>query len=288
MKTFLRISSISLSIASWIFFSFLIILVFSPGSLIKSIDQYVLTTHSIEFSNLKSSGNILNRNLKFKNLSIKQNERVLILAEELELGFSLKPQSPFSFININRIDVKNGYFDQFKIGSKISSPISMVSFSGEISLAFENFKYKKDESIFEINGKIFGNLSKSISGQVSLLHDRKLSTIAINSVEESYRFTLNLHPYDWFNLIPALNSSPIQDLTFQINALGELQENQSNVKGSFASSSLPLQSFSINQNKGSFHFQSINNFGELALTEFLHPFIDDEYPIQINLKKKSI
>jgi hypothetical protein len=73
-------------------------LVFSPGSLIKSIDQYFLTTHSIEFSNLKSSGNILNRNLKFMNLSIKQNERVLILAEELELGFSLKPQSPFSFL----------------------------------------------------------------------------------------------------------------------------------------------------------------------------------------------
>ncbi|MDB3868132.1 AsmA-like C-terminal region-containing protein [Gammaproteobacteria bacterium] len=288
MKTLLRISSISLSISSWVFFLFLIVLVFSPGSLIKSIDRYILTTHSIEFSNLKSSGNILNRNLKFINLSIKQNERVLILAEELEIGFSLKPQSPFSLLNINRIHVKDGYFDQLKIDSKNSSSISMVSFSREISLAFKNFKYKKDESIFEINGEIFGNLSKSISGQVSLLHDRKLSTIAVNSVEDSYRFSLNLHPYDWFNLIPALNNSPIQDLIFQINALGELQENQSNVKGSFASSSLSLESLSINQNKGSFHFQSINNIGELALAEFLHPFIDDEYAIQINLKKKSI
>src|SRR6056300_319422 len=106
MKTLLRISSITLSISSWVFFLFLIVLVFSPGSLIKSIDRYILTTHSIEFSNLKSSGNILNRNLKFINLSIKQNERVLILAEELEIGFSLKPQSPFSFLNINRIHVK--------------------------------------------------------------------------------------------------------------------------------------------------------------------------------------
>jgi hypothetical protein len=222
------------------------------------------------------------------NLSIKQNERVLILAEELEVGFSLKPQSPFSFLNINRIHVKDGYFDQLKINSKNSSPISMVSFSREISLAFKNFKYKKDESIFEINGEIFGNLSKSISGQVSLLHDRKLSTIAVNSAEDSYRFSLNLHPYDWFKLIPALNNSPIQDLIFQINALGELQENQSNVKGSFTSSSLSFKSLSINQNKGSFHFQSINDIGELALAEFLHPFIDDEYAIQINLKKKSI
>jgi hypothetical protein len=49
-----------------------------------------------------------------------------------------------------------------------------------------------------------------------------------------------------------------------------------------------FKSLSINQNKGSFHFQSINDIGELALAEFLHPFIDDEYAIQINLKKKSI
>ena len=288
MKTFLKISSISLSITSWIFFLFLIILVFSPGSLIKSIDQYVLTTHSIEFSNLKSSGNILNRNLKFKNLSIKQNERVLILAEELELGFSLKPQSPFSFLSINRIDVKDGHFDQFKIDPKNSSPSSIVNFSDEISLAFKNFKYTKDESIFEINGEIFGNLSKSISGQLSLLHDRKLSTIAVNGFEDSYRFSLNLHPYDWLNLIPALNNSPIRDLIFQVNALGELQESHSNIRGSFASSSLSLKSLFLNQNKGSFHFQSTNNIGILTLSEFLHPFIDDEYPIQINLKKESI
>ena len=288
MKTFLRISSISLSIISWIFFLFLIILIFSPASLIKSIDQYILTAHSIEFSNLKSSGDILNRNLKFKNLSIKQNERVLILAEGLELGFSLKPQSPFSFININRIDVKNGYFDQYKIDAKNSSTSSIVNFSDEISLAFKNFKYKKNESIFEINGEIFGNLTKSISGQISLLHDRKLSTIAVNGFEDSYRFSLNLHPYDWFNLIPALKSSPIRDLIFQINALGELQESKSNIRGSFASSSLSLKSLSLNKNKGSFHFQSSKNIGVLTLAEFLHPFIDDEYPIQINLKKKSI
>jgi hypothetical protein len=288
MKKFLKISSICFNIASWIFFLFLIILIFFPGSFIKSIDQHVLTAYSIEFSNLESSGNALNRNLKFKNLSIKENNRILILAEEFQLGFSLKPQSPFSFLNINSIVVKNGYFDQFNLETKNSSTSSVLNFNDEISLSFKNFKYKKDESIFEINGEILGNLSKSISGQLSLLHDRKLSTIAVNGFEDSYRFSLNLHPYDWLNLIPALNSSPIRDLIFQINALGELQDSQSNIKGSFTSSSLSLKSLSINQNKGSFHFQSINNFGELALTEFLHPFIDDEYPIQINLKKKSI
>ena len=288
MKNFLRVSSICLSIISWIFFLFLTILVFFPGSFIKTIDQHVLTTHSIEFSNLKSSGSALNRNLKFKNLSIKQNERVLILTEELELGFSLKPYNFLSFLNINSIAVKNGYFDQFNLETRNSSPSSIVNFSDEILLSFKNFKYKKDESIFEINGEIFGDLSKSISGQLGFLHDGKLSTIAINGSEDSYRFSLNLYPYDWLNLIPAFNTLPIKDLRFQINALGELQDTKSNIRGSFSSSSFLLESLFLNQNKGSFHFQSKNDKGTLILTEFLHPFIDEEYPIQINLKKKSI
>ena len=67
-----------------------------------------------------------------------------------------------------------------------------------------------------------------------------------------------------------------------------MQESQSNIRGSFASSSLSLKSLFLNQNKGSFHFHSKNDKGTLTLTEFLHPFIDEEYPIQINLKKKSI
>ena len=44
----------------------------------------------------------------------------------------------------------------------------------------------------------------------------------------------------------------------------------------------------IEPNKGSFHFQSRKNLGTLALTEFLNPFIDEDHPIQIDLKKKSL
>ncbi len=288
MKNFLRISSICLSITSWIFFLFLIILFFFPGSLIKIIDQHLLTVHSIEFSNLNSSGNALNRNLKFKNLSLKQNERILILAKELELGFSLKPQNLFNFLTVNRIVVKDGYFDNSNILTSNSSPTSIVNFSEKFSLSFENFKYEIDDSIFEINGDLLGDMSRSISGQLSFLHNDQLSTIAVNRFEGSYRFSLNLHSYEWLNFIPAFNTLPIKDLAFQINALGELQDNQSNIKGSFNSSSLSLQSLSINKNKGSFHFQSKKNIGTLSLTEFLHPLIDEEYPIQINLHQKTL
>ena len=105
---------------------------------------------------------------------------------------------------------------------------------------------------------------------------------------DSYRFSLNLHPYDWLNLIPSFNDLPIKDLVFKINAVGESKDHKSNIKGSFKSNSLFLQSLSIEPNEGSFHFQSKKNIGTLRLTEFLHPFVDEEYPIQINLKKKSV
>ena len=288
MKIFLSIFTICLGITSWIFFLFLLILAFSPLSIIKSIDQYLLTTHSIEFSELQSAGNALNRNLIFSNLYIMHNDRVLIQAKELEVGFSLKPRNLFNFFNIYRIIIKDGYFDGSNIRTNYSSPSSIVNFGTEISLSFENFKYQREDSIFEINGTLFRDFSRSISGQLSFLHNNQLSTIAINGLEGSYRFSLNLYSYEWLNFVPIFKASPARDLAFQINALGEFKENQSNISGSFKSNSLFLRSLSINPNKGSFHFQSQNNIGTLALTEFLHPFIDAEHPIQINFQKKSL
>ena len=288
MKKLLSIFTICLSILSWVFFLFLSILAFSPWNLIKSIDRYFLTNHSIEFSELQSSGNILNRNLIFNNFYITHNDSVLIQAKELELGLSLKPQKFLNFLNIHRILIKDGFLDNSNIQTSNYSPISLLNLSDEVSLSFENFIYQKDDSIFEINGDLFGDLLRSISGQLSFLHNNQLSTIAVNSFEGSYLFSLNLHPYEWLNFIPTLNASPFKDLKFQINALGELQENQSNIKGSFSSNSLFSQSFLINQNKGAFHFQSKKDIGTLTLTKFLHPLIDEEHPIQINLQQKTL
>ncbi len=288
MKKLLSISSICLGIISWIFFFFLTILAFSPLSIIEVIDRHILTTHSIEFSKLQSSGNALNRNLIFSNIYILHNDRVLIQAKKLELGLSLNPQNLFNFFNINKIVIKDGYLDNSKIQNSNSSPSTIVNFSDEILLSFEKFIYQRDDSIFEINGNLFGDFSRSISGQLSFLHNNKLSTIAVDGFESSYRFSLNLHSYEWLNFIPASNVLPIKDFAFQLNAIGELQSNQSNIKGSFKSNNLFLQSLSINQNKGSFHFQSKENIGTLKLTEFLHPIIDEEHPIQIYLNKKAL
>ena len=157
MKKLLSIFAICLGILSWIFFFLLTILAFSPWSLIKGIDRYALPAYSIDFSQLESSGNVLNRNLKFNNLFITYNDRALIQAKELELGLSLKPQKLFYFFNINNITIKDGYFDFSNIQGSNSSPSSIINFSDEISVSFENLKYQRNDSIFIINGDIFGD-----------------------------------------------------------------------------------------------------------------------------------
>ena len=287
MKKLFSIFAICLGILSWIFFLLLAILAFSPWNLIKNIDRYILPAYSIDFSKLESSGSALNRNLKFYDLYITHNDSLLIEAKELDLGLSFKPQKLFRFFNINNITIKDGYFDYSNIRSSNSSTSSIINFSDEILLSFENFKYQRNDSLFEINGNLFGDLSRSFYGQLSFLHNNKLSTIAVNALDDSYRFSLNLHSYEWLNFIPSFNTSLIKNLAFQINAIGEFKKNKSNIMGSFNSSGLLLQSFSISPNRGSFHYQSQKNIGLLKLTEFLHPIIDEEYPIQINLKKQS-
>ena len=190
MKNLLTIIGIGLGITSWIFFLFLTILVFSPSSLIKAIDQHLLAGHSIEFSKVQSSGNPLNRNLIFKNFYVLHNDRVLVQAKELELGLSLKPQNLFKFLDINRIYIRDGYFNNSDIRISDQSLGSIINLSDEISLSFKNFKYQRDDSIFEINGELFGSLSRLISGQLSFLHNNQLSTIAVNSFEGSSQASL--------------------------------------------------------------------------------------------------
>ena len=103
MKKLFSIFAICLGILSWIFFLLLAILAFSPWNLIKNIDRYVLPAYSIDFSKLESSGNALNRNLKFYDFHIMHNDSLLIEAKELDLGLSFKPQKLFYFFDINNI-----------------------------------------------------------------------------------------------------------------------------------------------------------------------------------------
>ena len=288
MKKLIFNSFLGISILSWPFFLTIGLISIVPNTFIETIDSNILSSYSIEFSNLQNLGNPLNPNLQFSDLQIKHNEKLLLKAKELELGLSFQPLIFFKPMSIASLRIKDGYFNHLDSSSTEASQYNLFHFNDEISLSFQNLLYARNNSIIAINGDLNGQLSQLISGQLSFLHGDNLSTIAIDAFENSYRFSLNLHSYQWLSLLPAFSSSPLKNLTFQLNALGDLKKDKSIIQGSFDSNSVSWNSFTMKGNKGSFKFQSQENIGTLEFTEFLHPFIDEEYPIQINFDKRSI
>ena len=288
MKRIFFFTTFSFSILSWIFFLCLSFFILFPASSIKIIDQYAITSYKIDFSDLDNSGNILNQNFKFYNLHIKHNDKSLLKLRELEIGILLKPQNFFRPLSITTVTIQDGYYNYSDFSASNSSFAKFIDFNKNSSLSFKNFEFKRDNSNVIINGNLFGKFQGSLNGQLSFLHDNNLSTFAINLSESTYRFSINLHSYEWFSLIPAYNVSPLQDLAFKLNAVGEVQENQSFIKGSFDYGDLYISSLNIKPNHGSFVFQLNQDIGSLILTKFLNPFVDEQHPIQINLTKKSI
>ena len=288
MKKIFFFTTLSLSILSWIFFLSLFFFTLFPASSIKIVNQYAINSYKIDFSDLDNFGDILNQNFKFYDLHIKYNDRSLLKLRELELGISLKPQNFFQPISITTLNIQDGFYNHSDFSSSNISFTNFVDFNKNSSLSFKNFELKGDNSSLIINGDLFGKFPSSLNGQLSFLHDNYLSTFAVNLSENNYRFLIDLHPYKWLSLIPTNNVSQFEDLAFTLNAVGEVQDNQSFIKGSFDYRDLNFHSLNIKPNQGSFVFQLNQGIGSLILTKFLNPFVDEEQPIQINLAKKSI
>ncbi len=288
MRKIFFFTTFSLSILSWIFFLCISSFLLFPASSIKIINQYAITSYKVDFSDLDNSGNILNQNFKFYDLHIKHNDKSLLKLRELGLGISLKPQNFFQPLSITTLSIQDGYYNHSDFSKSNSSFANFIDFNKNSSLSFKNFEFKRDNSSVKINGDLFGKFPGSLNGQLSFLHDNNLSTFAVNLTESIYRFSINLHSYEWFSLIPAYNISPFNELAFKLNAVGEVQDNQSFIKGSFDYGDLYLRSLNIKQNQGSFVFQLNQEIGSLILTKFLNPIVDEQHPIQINLTEKSV
>ena len=288
MKRAFFFTTFTLSLLSWIFFLCLSFFLLFPASSIKIIDQYVIASYKIQFSDLDNSGNILNQNFKFYNLHIKHNDKTFLKLRELGLGISLKPHNFFQPVSITTVNIQDGYYNYSDFSSSSSSFANFIDFNKNSSFSIKNFEFKRGNSTVIINGDLFGKFPSSLNGQLNFLHDNNLSTFAVNLSESSYRFSINLHSYEWLSLIPSYTVSPLKDLAFKFNAVGEVKDNKSFIKGSFDYGDLYLQSLNIKPNQGSFVFQLNEGIGSLILTKFLHPFVDEEHPIQINLSKKSI
>ena len=134
MKRAFFFTTFTLSVLSWIFFLCLSFFLLFPASSIKIIDQYVIASYKIQFSDLDNSGNILNQNFKFYNLHIKHNDKSLLKLGELELGISLKPQNFFQPVSITNVSIQDGYYNHSDFSASNSFFANLITLKLKFSL----------------------------------------------------------------------------------------------------------------------------------------------------------
>ena len=77
-------------------------------------------------------------------------------------------------------------------------------------------------------------------------------------------------------------------MQFGINAIGSLTPKGSSIKGSFNLEESSFSSLTLKKNYGSFSFQSQDELSILSLKNFLHPFVDEQFPIKFNSRNNTI
>ena len=77
-------------------------------------------------------------------------------------------------------------------------------------------------------------------------------------------------------------------MQFGINALGSLTPKGSSIKGSLNLDKSSFSSLTLKKNHGSFSFQSQDGLSTLSLKNFLHPFVDEQFPIKFNSRNNTI
>ena len=199
MRGFFYLALISLGIFSWGYFLFLSLLMFTPSKLINSIDNYFLTTYSLEFSDIRNSGTFLNPSLKFYDFYLANHDKPFLISKELELGLFFQPYNLFQPLAINTLKIKDGYLKSFANFTKSSNQGNFINFKKEISLSFQNFKVENGFSSIAINGSVSGNIqnnsdaTQTIGSAGSLVGDLELngSDNAIISGSILGRFSVN-------------------------------------------------------------------------------------------------
>ncbi len=272
---------------SWFFLIALNSIYFFPKNVVQAADRYFLTSHSLDYKNLTNTGNLLNPILQFDDLRVIEEQEVLVNASKLTLGINLFPSIFLKKIILSKLSISDGKIN-YKSSDSDRGSVIRLAVGENLSFSFTNFLFIRDGSPIKINGSINGSRSKSLAAQLSFLHENNLSTIAVNSTDHSYSFAANLHAYKWLGLIPGISSSRIKDLNLGLNAVGSIGSDQSIIQGSLRYEGLNLGSLAIKGNQGSFKFQSMNHYATLKLNQFINPFLDEQFPIQINLKQKSI
>ena len=287
MKKLLIHSMLGISLVSWVIFFVLSALYFFPNQTLKTTSNSMLPEYVISFSAVSNEGTVLNPILTFSNLVILQQSIKIFSADQSSIGITISPRILFGNLDINILHVKDAYL---RIEENIDSNPSFlnIAIDDNLSLDIEDLFLETINEQLQINAKLNNLLIGSANGELKIIQANNVSNFSISSDGFTSNFLLNLHTSNWLSIFPKSFLSPAASINFGTNMVGTISPQGSSLRGSIGYEDSYFHNFSLQKNHGSFIFKSKDGLASLSLQKFLHPLVDESFPIRLNLVKKSI
>ena len=287
MKKILTYFFLITSCLSWLIFFTLGLIFFYPNQSLQAINSALPSNYDFEYSEVINKGSFLNPILEFSNLTVQTNDVPVYSAKKSSYGFVLSPALMIGEITVNHL-----YAEEANILlSDNSEPIISkfkISLDTNINITFKNTSLTFMGSKLLMNGELNSLLPGIANGQITMSHQGKVSNISISSDGEISNFLINLNQLNWLQYFPSNNLSSFKTVNFGVNFIGSWTRKGSAMRGSINLEESSFNSFILKKNHGSFAYQSIDEFAILSLNNFLHPLIDEQFPIKFNLSTKTI
>ena len=287
MKKLLMNSILGISLVSWVLFLAFSFLYFFPNQAIKTVSHSIAFQYNLSYSAIANEGTFRHPLITFSNIVVLKNGDKIFSADQASFGITISPQTLLGNLEVNLLHVKKAYL---LIQENIDGASSLlnINIDDNISLDIEDLFLETSNQNLIINAKFNNLLLGSANGELKIIHRNKVSNFSISSDGFTSNFLLNLNTFNWLSIFPSNVLIPVDSINFGINMLGTMNSQGSSLRGSISYEDANFNNFSLQRNHGSFLFQSKNGLASLSLQKFLHPFIDESFPIKLNFIKKSI
>ena len=275
------------SYVSWILFFILSYIFFFPNHALQSFDHSLPSSYDFKYSDVINNGSILNPILEFSNITLQKNGSNVFNAKKFNLGIIFSPTLILGRVTVNLIHIEDANIILASNSKQTRSNLKMI-IDKYVAIRFQNVSLNHMGSNIIVNGRLDSLLPGLVNGQLAINHNGEISNISISSDGESSNFFMNLYQLNWLQYFPNDYPSSSKAINFGINFIGSTTPEGSSFKGYVRLEQSSLDSFILKKNHGSFSFQSRDDLSTLKLSNFLHPFIDEKFPIKFNRRKQTI
>ncbi|MDA9027560.1 AsmA-like C-terminal region-containing protein [Gammaproteobacteria bacterium] len=275
------------SCLSWVLVFILSFIFFFPNQTLQLFNNFLPSSYDLQYSEVMNKGSFLNPILEFSNISIQINDVQVYSANKSHYGFLVSPA-----LIIGKVTMSHIHLEEANIlladysGQKM--PKLKINLDKNISISFHETSLAHLGSEMLINGQLDSLIPGLANGHINISHHGKISNLSIDSDGEDSNFLVNLNTLDWLKFFPNDYLSSSKTMQFGITAIGSLTPKGSSIKGSLNLEESSFSSLTIKKNYGSFFFQSQDGLSILSLKNFLHPFVDEQFPIKFNLRNNTI